>query len=249
MMKNKNERKIERIGERFVNTHGNEFVIVQYKNAANITVEFECGYRTKTTYQYCRSGNVSCPFDKTQCGIGYIGLMSDGTKPVCKVNGKLTREYSLWCAMMNRVYNEKQLEHHTAYRDVTVHERWHSFSNFLEDLPELKGYKLWSEGNDYELDKDLLQQGVEYKVYSPETCMFIPREVNIRVKPNGNGRLKKEKQPKKVIRLTHIESGMYMDYKKQEQVADKLGVTQSYVSRLIGKQKEYKGYKIEVLYV
>jgi DNA-directed RNA polymerase specialized sigma subunit len=42
---------------------------------------------------------------------------------------------------------------------------------------------------------------------------------------------------------------MYMDYKKQEEVAGKLGVTQSYISRLVKKGETYKGYKIEKMYV
>ena len=41
---------------------------------------------------------------------------------------------------------------------------WKNYSN-IEDIR-------------FELDKDLLQQGVENKVYSPDTCIFLPQKVN-----------------------------------------------------------------------
>jgi hypothetical protein len=179
-------------------------------------------------------------------------LKKDGTKPACKVNGKLTREYSLWCAMMNRVYNEKQLEHHTAYRDVTVCERWHSFANFLEDLSKIKNYDKWFIEKNYEIDKDTLQPGVEFKVYSLETCMFIPKEENLQERNDRlRNRPKKEKPAKlvKMIRVTNIETGSYKDYQNQEEVSNKLDVTQSYVSRLISKGKIYNGFRVEKIYV
>ena len=237
-----------RIGERYMNHWGNWYVIIAYNGNKNVTVQFEeSGFiRYNVSYQNVRLGNVSCPYDLTQCSVGCIGLMSDGSYPVCKVNGKLTKEYKLWMAMINRVYNESQLKHHSSYRKCKVCDRWLVYANFLEDVKSLPNYELWLHSDQCELDKDLLQHGQEFKIYSPTTCMFVPKNVNIRLpKP------KKEKapKPKKVFRLTHIESGMYMDYNKQEEVAGKLGVTQSYISKLVKKGETYKGYKIEKMYV
>jgi hypothetical protein len=244
-MKNESKR-AERMGEVFTNNYGNTFKIVEYKNARKVTVEFECGYTTTAAYSSCKKGGVSCPYDKRYNAVACIGLKKDGTEPICYINGKPTKAYALWCAMINRVYNKKQLKYHPGYKKSKVCERWLVFANFLEDLPNIPNYELWLHSDQYELDKDLLQHGQEFKIYSPTTCMFVPKNVNIRLpKP------KKEKapKPKKVIRLTHIESGMYMHFDKQQQVADKLGVTQSYISRLVKKGDEYNGYKIEVLEV
>ena len=237
-----------RIGETYVNNYGNEYVIVDYEGNNKVTVEFKkYGYvRTGLYYHNVRLGRTYCPFDKRYYGVACIGLMSDGTEPVLIINGEETKEYKLWMAMIYRVYSESQLKHHSSYRKCKVCDRWLVYANFLEDIKSLPNYELWLHSDQYELDKDLLQHGQEFKIYSPTTCMFVPKNVNIRLpKP------KKEKAPKpqKIFRLTHIESGMYMDYKKQEEVAGKLGVTQSYISKLVKKGETYKGYKIEKMYV
>ena len=239
----------QHIGEKYVNNYGNEFIIVDYKGG-KVTVEFECGYRTTTSYQSCQLGAISCPYDKRQCGVGCIGLKSDGTEPICCINGKSTKTYKLWCSMLNRVYNEKQLKKHPAYRRCKVCERWLVFANFLEDLPSIPNYNVWLIRDDYELDKDMLQQGEEFKVYSPKTCVFISHEINI-LMARKTPRTKKEKpyKPVKVVRVTDIETGVYVDVKKQKDVADMFGFTRAYINKLIKKGKSYLGYKIEVLYV
>ena len=53
---------------------------------------------------------------------------------------------------------------------------WQSFYNF----------KAWMENQDWEdkeLDKDLLVPG--NKMYSPETCMFVPRSISRMVRPSA----------------------------------------------------------------
>ena len=59
------------------------------------------------------------------------------------------------------------------YDDCIVCEEWHNFQNFAE----------WYEENYYEvdgkptfLDKDILIKG--NKIYSPQTCVFVPRLIN-----------------------------------------------------------------------
>lgn len=243
-----------RIGERFINNHGNEFEIVDYDSTYEVTVKFtDCGYTTTTTYQYCQLGNVGSPYDKTQCGVGYLGLKKDGTKPICKINGKLTKEYKLWCGMMNRCYLESQWKHHPQYQNCSVCERWHSFANFLEDINSIPNYDKWLIDKSYEIDKDVLQPNVEFKVYSLDTCMFIPREENLQERNDRlRNRPKKEKPVKMVraVRVTDIETGVYVQVKKQEQVGDMFGLTQSYISRLIKNEKDCFGwYNIEIVYV
>ena len=79
--------------------------------------------------------------------------------------------YKVWKGMVSRCYSEKELIKSPHYKGTTVCEDWLVFSHF----------KLWMEQQDYEgmhLDKDLLQIGVENKVYSPDTCLFIEKSVN-----------------------------------------------------------------------
>ena len=77
--------------------------------------------------------------------------------------------------MIKRCYDEKTIKKHLTYKDCSVCDEWHNFQNFAK----------WCEENYYEskfknepmqLDKDILQKG--NKIYSPETCIFVPRRIN-----------------------------------------------------------------------
>jgi len=73
--------------------------------------------------------------------------------------------YSIWVAMIHRCYGPTQ----RAYIGVTVTPEWLRFMEFRQ----------WMEKQDWsgkELDKDILCPG--NKVYSPETCLFVPQEIN-----------------------------------------------------------------------
>lgn len=80
--------------------------------------------------------------------------------------------YSKWNNMFIRCYNTKYKRKTPTYEGCEVCEEWRNFDNFLEWFNDpANGYR---EG--YQLDKDLLVQG--NKVYSPETCCFIPQTIN-----------------------------------------------------------------------
>lgn len=243
-----------RIGERFVNGYGNWFEIVDYNSCTDIIVKFdERGYTTKTTYQNCQMGNVGCPFDKTTAGVGCIGLKSDGSYPILYINGKPTRAYQLWCSIINRCYNEKQLKRKPRYRKCRVSDRWLVFANFLEDLHLIPNYELWLEDRNYELDKDILQPGYEFKVYSLETCMFVPHEENLKeMQGRLKDRPKKEKPVKmvKAVRVTDIETGVYIQTKTQTMISKMFGVSKQFINDLIKNKRTYFGwYQIEIVEV
>ena len=90
--------------------------------------------------------------------------------------------FTTWRGMIERCYNEKQRQKWMTYSDVFVCGEWKFFSNF----------KLWFDAHYIEgwaLDKDILIKG--NKVYSPDTCCFVPQEINNlitkRFKYKGNG--------------------------------------------------------------
>ena len=77
--------------------------------------------------------------------------------------------YTKWASMLNRCYSEKYHKIQPTYVGCPVHEDWRLFSKF----------RYWALQQDWEgkeLDKDLLVTG--NKVYSSETCCFIPCYVN-----------------------------------------------------------------------
>ncbi len=78
--------------------------------------------------------------------------------------------YQKWINMLKRCYSQEYGTETSTYKDCYVCEEWLYFSNF----------KSWMETQDWEnkqLDKDLLV--CNNKIYSPDTCVFIPKEVNI----------------------------------------------------------------------
>lgn len=77
--------------------------------------------------------------------------------------------YQKWESMLKRCYSTKYQEKHPTYVGCSVVDEWLVFSNF----------RSWMITKDWEgkaLDKDLLVEG--NKVYGPDTCTFICRELN-----------------------------------------------------------------------
>lgn len=77
--------------------------------------------------------------------------------------------YSHWISVLNRCFNKKIHEKHQTYKDCTLCEEWKYLSNFKRWFNEhyVKGWHL---------DKDILVKG--NKIYSPQTCCFVPQEIN-----------------------------------------------------------------------
>lgn len=84
-------------------------------------------------------------------------------------NGKLIKSYNIWYGMIRRCYDHNSLLYKKTYTDCTVCDEWLYFSNFKEWFDEN-----YIEG--YALDKDILVHG--NRVYSPNTCCFVPDEIN-----------------------------------------------------------------------
>lgn len=81
--------------------------------------------------------------------------------------------YNVWEGMLDRCYNENSTRSRATYTDCTVAPCWHRYSDF----------KVWFEQNsiiDYQLDKDILVPG--NRVYSPDTCCFVPSNINMAVR-------------------------------------------------------------------
>lgn len=77
--------------------------------------------------------------------------------------------YNRWKAMIKRCYSPDFHKKEPTYKDCSVCDEWLTFSNYQKWF--LENYK---EG--CHLDKDLLIKG--NKVYSPDTCCFIPQRIN-----------------------------------------------------------------------
>lgn len=84
--------------------------------------------------------------------------------------GKSLKSYKVWTSMLVRCYSDKYHQKEPSYIGCRVCEDWLYFSNF----------KKWFDKNyidGYELDKDIVG-GKENKIYSPQTCCFVPKFIN-----------------------------------------------------------------------
>lgn len=157
------------IGDFFKTNSGCEVEVIKYEGANKVTVEFKdahkCRVVTKSSHLY--RGVLKNPYQPSVLGVGYMGVgrhkSSIGSKP--------NPIYSIWQRMIIRCYRPLYLNKNAAYRDCFVCENWHNFQNFAN----------WAESNqyyneDFQLDKDILAG--KSKIYSPETCVFVPQLIN-----------------------------------------------------------------------
>ena len=159
-------KKLNRVGETYYNNQGQLLKITQYIGKDNCSVMFENGCVVNNVrYGNIKRGNITNPTIPSVFNIGYMGQGSFKSSK----DGKDTPHYTRWRNIFYRCYSNKQ----TSYKDVTVCEEWYNFQNFAE----------WMEKNynpetmqGWQLDKDILVKG--NKIYSSETCCFVPREIN-----------------------------------------------------------------------
>ena len=84
-------------------------------------------------------------------------------------NHNIPIDYSAWTHILTRVYSKNE-RLRRFYDGCKICEEWLHFENFREWYNKQVGCNLG-----YETDKDLLGNG---KLYSPETCCLLPRELN-----------------------------------------------------------------------
>jgi len=158
-----------RIGEEKINKWGEIVKIVKYDDANNIIVQFENGHQTKSNYNMFSKGNVGSPYNKTIFGVGYLG---EGDF-LASFDKKLSPTYIVWRNMFVRCYDKKYQNKNKTYKNCTVCDEWHNFQMFAKWYDD-NYYKI--SGELIDLDKDILSKG--NKIYSPETCCFVPHIIN-----------------------------------------------------------------------
>lgn len=191
----------ERVGEINYNTK-TPMRIVEYNGANDIWVEFldEHRYRTHNQYGNFKSGKVKNPYDRTVCGIGYIGVgkYSRKTHP---------KQYEHWKNAFKRCYCETEYARNqwSAYDKVDIGSNMHCFQDYCK----------WDEDNYYEvpgekmvLDKDLLAP-ISYVIskdlntgetiyskrrnnYDLNNICYLPESINLAIREANKVKLFKE---------------------------------------------------------
>jgi hypothetical protein len=160
-----------RLGKEYANNLGLHLKIIEYVDASNCTVQFDSGTIIKNIeYGAIKKGHVTDPFYLSLCGVGFLGQGSY----IAKVGGVCCKAYRVWNSMLNRCYSKNQANRHPSYKDCIVAKEWHNFQNFAKWHEE--NYNVETMQGRWDLDKDIIIKG--NKIYSSETCCFVPQEIN-----------------------------------------------------------------------
>lgn len=159
--------------------HGNlyDYSRVEYVNNKT-PVEIVCN-KHGSFYQRPDShlngkGCAFCRLDKHRTLLFGVGINDLYLTKTCTL-------YRVWKGMLERCYSSDGK--YSSYKDCSVCEEWHKLSNFRDFFD-----KNYIEG--FALDKDFIIPN--NKVYSPSTCIFIPKEINsilVKCGRDKNGKL------------------------------------------------------------
>ena len=157
------------VGKVFKSLNSGDFKVLKYNDSRNVEVLFlETGYRKVAKMKEVKSGSIKDPYLPSVFGVGVLGTkypMSEGRKG--------TKEYVLWQSMLERCYSDTYKKKYPTYTDCKVSDNFKSYEYFYEWCHKQIGF-----GNqDWHLDKDLLVKG--NKIYSEDSCVFIPSEINL----------------------------------------------------------------------
>ena len=157
------------VGKVFKSKLSGDFKILKYNNSENVEIQFlNTGYETVAQLGNIRNGGVKDPHSPSVCGVGITGVKYPSYE-----YGVKTKEYVLWCSMLERCYSDILKKKRPTYEGCEVSDKFKNYEYFYEWCHKQVGFS--NEG--WQLDKDLLVKG--NKVYSEDSCVFIPKEINI----------------------------------------------------------------------
>lgn len=183
MLNKRNEiNKFKYEGKIFSTKNNGEIVVVEYRRLDEVLIKFiNTGYEKTTRMCLILDGKVKDNLKPSVYGVGVAG------DEVCIVNGIVLKEYKLWSSMLQRCYDDELKKKYPSYQYCTTEECFNFFTNFKIWCNKQIGFSSKDgSGSYFALDKDILVKG--NKVYSPETCCFVPNEINNLLSPNKSRR-------------------------------------------------------------
>lgn len=172
-----------RIGEVNCNKYGTKMKIIEILDQKNIYIEFQDAYKIikKGSYHAFKNGTLKNPYDKSVHNIGYLGEGSFQSRK--GKDSKILAPYGKWASIIARCYDPTVKRKLPAYEGCTMVDSWHNLQNFgawyEDNFYQIPGEKM-------EIDKDILVKG--NKIYGPETCVFVPRDMNRLLEKRARGR-------------------------------------------------------------
>jgi hypothetical protein len=162
-----------KVGDIFHTKKGYEIVVTKRISARFVEVEFQAPIKHKAiiSTSNIRSGAIKNVFAPSVEGMGYIGFSKVLATSKC---------YTSWRSILKRVSKNATAKDKVNYSDCSICREWLCLEAYSE------WYNKQIVQNDWALDKDLLVKG--NKVYSPDTCIFLPTEVNAFLTDRANHR-------------------------------------------------------------
>lgn len=161
--------KSEQEGKTYETNSSGVVKIIEYNSKTHVTVKFlNTGNLKVTTMASVRKGTVKDVLAMVVHGVGY----SQGVRDT-----KGNKAYQKWVGMLGRCYCENTQEKQPTYVGCFVSDYFKQFNNFEKWCEVQVGFCDKDErGNYFALDKDIL--GKDNKLYSEDTCVFVPQEIN-----------------------------------------------------------------------
>lgn len=114
---------------------------------------------------------VKCNSFKKLYGVALLDEWRNPLVYESEGTDELTEKFeTVWRGIVNRTLSKTFKRDHPTYRNVTICDEWLLFSNFAN-----WAFAEYKEG--LTIDKDIL--AVSNKIYSPETCCFVPHYINV----------------------------------------------------------------------
>lgn len=170
-----------KLGTRIESNNFGMFTVIDYLGNNRYLIKFDnTGSTTTAFYEAIRKGRVRDKFAPVVAGVGYTGTF-DGV--ISKPENIIF--YRAWNDMLHRCYDptDKDYPMYGAI-GVRVDPAWFNFGTYFKDIQEIPGFEMKLRYPDqYQLDKDLLQQNVpkSQRIYSKNTCIWISKFDNISI--------------------------------------------------------------------
>lgn len=168
----------EEVVKRFKDVHGDvydysEFVYINKRTKGIIICrKHGCFFQSPHVHIYgggcpiCGKNRQRKALTKIKCGVGIYDVDN-----IDQINPMIEKAKTIWRSMIFRCYDKNFIKENPTYKDCKVCDEWLTFSNFLDWFTH-SNYK-----DGFELDKDILS-GKCIKIYSPQTCCFVPHAIN-----------------------------------------------------------------------
>ena len=166
------------VGKILKSKNSGDFKVLKYNDAKDVEIQFlKTGFEATVQLGHIKRGKVKDPYSASVHGVGI-----SGTKYPTGEGGVNTKEYVLWIHMLTRCYSDSFKKQRPTYEGCEVSDNFKSYEYFYEWCQNQIGF-----GNEgWHLDKDLLVKG--NKVYSEDSCVFLPQEINLLLTKRDNNR-------------------------------------------------------------